>query len=110
MNYAEQSRRYYELAEQEELAANWRKDQIIHQEQSRLENMRQWNPLMRDNVRFRAYLEARISAAVERDEEYKSHIGMQQHYLRKSDAAANQAYLHGHTLVFESELEDGASE
>lgn len=106
MNYAELAQRYWDLAEQEELAANWRKDQIAHEETRRIEQMRQWNPLMRINAAFAAYLEIRIDKAVTRDREYRNHIGLQRHYLRKSNAATNQAHLHGQSLV-QFDYEDG---
>lgn len=98
MNYAQLAQRYWDLAEQEELGANWREEQIYNEELSRLENRRQWNLTLRNDAKFLAYVKLRVQGILERDDEYKSHIGMQQHYLRKATAAAEMAHLHGQVL------------
>ena len=104
MNYAKESQRYYELAEREEFAANMRKQTVAGEQLAVLQARRQWNPLLKNNTHMEKYLEARIAVALEADREYQSHLGMQRHYLRKANAAANQAFLHGHTLAqFEEE-------
>ena len=103
MNYAKESQRYYELAEREEFAANMRKQQVSGEQVAILQVRRQWNPLLKNNTHMNKYIEARIVVALKEDPEYQSHIGMQRHYLRKANAAANQAFLHGHVLVEEEE-------
>lgn len=103
MNYAKESQRYYELAEREEFAANLRKQTVAGEQFSILRARSHWNPLLKDSTNLNKYLERRIVVALEADAEYQSHLGMQRHYLRKANAAANQAFLHGHVLVEEEE-------
>lgn len=107
MNYAQAAQRYWDLAEAEEIAAGERKDQVYRQEESRLMHMRQWNPALRSNSEFAAYAAIRGKAALEKDDEYNSHISMQQHYLRKAHAATAMAQLHGQTLYVYEEEEEG---
>lgn len=109
MNYAKESARYYDLAESEGMAAAIREEQIEHEQRTILETRSQWNPRLRNSERFDHYLRNRVVAELERDDEYQAHIARERHYRRKANAAANQAYLHGHTLV-EYEYEEGEAD
>lgn len=103
MNYAKESQRYYELAEQSGQAAAIREHEVEHEQQAILEARAQWNPRLRNHERFQHYLRNRVVIELKDDTEYLSHITRERLYLRKANAAANQAYLHGHVLAYEEE-------
>ena len=99
MNYAEWSQYYWNLQQQHSQAAEREAERVRERETARVQWLARWNRALRNPVAFVECVEQRTAGALDRSRTYKRHIALQRHYLRLSNGAANQAYLHGQDLL-----------